>query len=119
MKLLLDEMFTQEIAVQLQRRGHDVTSVQGQEPLMSLIDAALFAVAQTQQRVIVTENVADFLSLDASHRSQGRSHYGIILTTHRKFPRQGAGIGNLVRALEAWLSDHPGEAVAASQLWWL
>ncbi len=45
MKLLLDEMFTEEIAIQLRRRGHDVAAVQGQETLLGYSDAALFAVA--------------------------------------------------------------------------
>ncbi len=97
-----------------------MAAVQGQETLIGLIDEVLFAVAQTQQRVLVTENVGDFRTLDAQYRAQGLSHLGLILTTNLKYPHQGsAGIGRLIRALEAWVAEHPGEAEADSQLWWL
>lgn len=120
MKLLLDEMFSEEIANQIQRRGHDVTAVQGQAPLMSREDYELFARAQEQQRIFVTENVPDFLNLDTIYRVAGRHHFGLILTTNRQFSRRGgAGIGRLVRALETWLTEHPGEARPDSRLWWL
>lgn len=120
MKLLLDEMFTAEIARQLRRRGHDVTAVQEQERLISLQDVNLFAFAQRQRRVLVTENVSDFLGLDAQYRADGQRHVGLILTTNRQFSRRGgAGIGRMVRALEAWLAEHPGDAQPDSQLWWL
>jgi len=119
-KLLLDAMYTHIIAEQLRLRGHDVVSAHEREGLSAVSDVALFAIGQRDQRAVVTENIHDFMDLDAEYRLDGRVHFGIILTSDQRFPRHAAGgIGRLVIALDDWLRDHPEEASGDSLTWWL
>jgi hypothetical protein len=113
-------MYAPAIAEQLRRRGHDVIAAVAQLEMADLLDPDLFASAQGQGRVIVTENIDDFLVLDAQYREQGQEHMGLILTNNHRFPRGvPATTGQLVRALDAWLQEHPGDEPAISMIWWL
>ena len=117
MKLLLDEMFPGAIAAALVERGHDVVAVSADRALRSLDDASIFEHA-LRGRAVVTEDV-DYVRLDAIWRTEGRSHFGVVLTSVTSFPRHRAGfIGDLTRALESFLDDHRGDE-RASAIWWL
>jgi predicted nuclease of predicted toxin-antitoxin system len=119
-RLLLDAMYAPAIAEQLRRRGHDVVAAVTQPEIADLPDPDLFAHAQTVRRVIVTENIPDFLRIEAQYREQGQEHAGLILTTNHGFPRGvPATTGRLVTALDAWLQEHPGDEPASSMIWWL
>src|SRR5687768_12694112 len=110
-KLLLDAMYTQVIAEQLRRRGHDVVSALERPDGAQASDAALLAMAHEEGRAIVTENIHDFMDLDAEYRRDGHVHFGVILTSNRGFSRHSAGrIGLLVTALDVWLREYPEEA---------
>ena len=113
MKLLLDEMWSPEIAEQLRQRGYDVIAVAGQSTFRGMSDRAVFELAQREGYAIVTDNVDDFIPLAAVATDQGRNHSGLILTTNRKYPRgSSATIGRMVVALESLLSsDIPLENV--------
>lgn len=91
--LLLDEMYPQSIAQQLRTRGFDVVSIH--EPpfraLEGMPDADVFAAAATHERVLVTENVADFQLLLAKAASRGKPHPDITYTTNGRFPRGAIG----------------------------
>jgi hypothetical protein len=121
MKLLLDAMYAPEIARQLRERyGHDVLAAAADPELRALPDDALLAAASRQHRVLVTEDAADHVELDRDLRSRGRVHYGMVLTSHRRYPRAGrAAIGRLVRALDQFLRAHPGAGELRGQLRWL
>lgn len=120
MKLLLDEMFSAEIAAQLRRRGHDVLAVHERRDLQELPDPDLFRAAQADERILVTENGSDFLYLDRTYRQQGKPHHGLILTTHHRFDRRGSrGIGHLVLALDALLRTREGWPTGDSPIHWL
>lgn len=113
-------MYTQVIAEQLRRRGHDVISAHEREGLSAASDDDLLTRARSEQRAVVTENIHDFMDLDAEYRRDGRVHFGMILTSDQRFPRHAAGgIGRLVIALDAWLHEHPEEATGDSLIWWL
>lgn len=104
MKLLVDEMFAPALAEQLRRRGHDAEAVTEHSGLISLPDPEQFARAQAAERAVVTENVPDFMALDAHYRLVGTGHFGLILTSNAAFPRgQQATLGALVIALDALL----------------
>lgn len=106
MKLLLDAMYAPTIAEQLRRRGHDVIAAREDPRLADLPDDLLFAAAQADGRVFVTENLKDFLPMDRVLQQRGRSHHGIVLTTDHRFGRGNrAHIGQLVRALDAFLGE--------------
>jgi hypothetical protein len=107
-KLLLDEMWSPEVAIQLRRRGHDVVAVAERPELRGQPDAVIFATARTEDRTIVTENVADYRPIAVSELQQGRSHFGLILTSNRRFPRNDPRTaGRLVTALNELLSREP------------
>ena len=108
MKLLLDEMWPLAIAVELRRRGHDVTGVAERTDLRGQPDEVIFATAQTEGWTVLTENVADYLPLAAAHHERGDTHAGLILTSHRRYPCSDARtVGRLVTALDTLLSAGP------------
>jgi hypothetical protein len=112
-------MYTAEVARQLRRRGHDVTAVRDDPHLIGSTDAGVLAVAQTQRRAVVTEDIGGFVGLDRAVRSRGRVHYGIVLAPARRFPRTGLGIGAFVRALDSLLSEQRREDALLARIHWL
>jgi hypothetical protein len=105
-KLLLDEMWSAEIAAELRRRGHDVVAVTERPELRARPDPLVFAVAQGEGRSIVTENVVDFRALGADVIGRGGVHAGLIFTSDRRFPRHDPRTaGRLVTALGELLSS--------------
>lgn len=106
MKLLLDEMWPPEAAVQLRLRGHDVKAVAEHSEFRGKPDDVVFSFAQTEGRAVVTENVADYLPLLAARILAGQTHFGLILTSNRRFPRhEPRTLGRLVAALDELMSS--------------
>lgn len=108
MKLLLDEMWSPVIAIELRRRRFDVIAIT--EPAHSpryagITDDQVFARAQEEGRAIVTDNVADYEKARREWESRGASHHGIVYALNPPFNRhQGEPvIGEMVRALERFL----------------
>lgn len=105
MKLLLDEMWSPEIAVQLRARGQDVEAVVGRDDLVTRSDAVVFLVAQVAQmegRASVTNDVVGFRELAERTHARGDSHAGLIFTSDRSLSRSDTGaIGRMVTALHA------------------
>jgi predicted nuclease of predicted toxin-antitoxin system len=85
-RLLLDEMLSGEIAVQLRAKGHDVVAVVEDPALIGSPDEELLVHATSNERILVTANVRDFAAISASWRSRGRSHAGLIYVVNRVFP---------------------------------
>src|SRR6266498_3771050 len=103
-------MFDPEIANQLRRRGHDVVAA---------IDRP-HAAKQDERRAVVTENVPDFLRVDGLYRAQGRAHFGLLLTTHRRYSRSSARtVGQLVLALDTFLRAQAVDPEPTSLIHWL
>ena len=120
MRLLLDEHFAPEIARQLRdRRGHDVEAVSGNARLEMLSDALLLDYAMTVARVLVTENVVDFMPLHAERLARGAHHAGLILTSPRRFPRSKQGFGRLIEALDQFLRRFGEQSDPRDQAYWL
>jgi hypothetical protein len=98
-------MWPPAIAVALRRRGHDVIAVAERRDLRGQPDEIIFATAQAEGRAVQTENVADYLPLAAAHHERGHAHAGLMLTSHRRFPRSDLrAVGRLITALDALLS---------------
>jgi hypothetical protein len=85
--LLLDEMFTDDIAQQLRTKGYDVISVVADPALVGLPDDQIFAYATTEGRALVTANIKDFIPLDTRYRAADQSHAGLILVSTKTFPQ--------------------------------
>src|SRR5437868_15197021 len=99
-------MYPPVIAEQLRTRGHDVQAVLEREDLIGLADPPLFEGAQTEARVVVTENVPDFMRLHSQYSAAGQPHHGVIFTTHSQFPRGASRtVVALVTALDRLLSE--------------
>jgi predicted nuclease of predicted toxin-antitoxin system len=103
--LLLDEMLSGQIGVQLRARGHDVIAVVEDPGLIGTPDEELLAHAASVGRCLVTGNVRDFASVHASWSSRGRSHAGIIYIVNRVFPNDRSFVGAIATALDAVLGS--------------
>lgn len=69
---------------------------------------------------MVTENVADFMRLDAHYRAVGQAHFGLLLTSNATFPRGAAStLGTLVQALDARMRSGELPDGPSSHVEWL
>lgn len=119
MKLLLDEHYPKEIAEQLRKHGHEVDSVQERAELLSLADPDLLLLMSEERRAIMTEDVADFMPLIREALAAERDHYGLVITSPRRFQRRRENIGLFVRSLEWFLRSRPAEDALLNQVHWL
>jgi hypothetical protein len=117
-KLLLDEM-TPAIARELRSRGHDVQAVAGHPDREALSDPEVLALARTERRALVTNNLRDFRPLH--HEAilpGGAGHFGMVFIPGG-YRRTKADTGRIITALEAILARHPGERDLANGETWL
>jgi hypothetical protein len=113
LKLLLDEMYQDVIGKELRARGHDVVSVY-EVPERGTPDEQVFASAQFEERAVVTENVRDYRRLAIARLAAGDRHYGLVLTTVKRWPRRNPGA--LIGALDRLLAATP-EQPMDTDLW--
>ena len=109
MRVLLDEMYSDAVAIELRARGHDAISVrEADAPLAGAPDDEVLKAAEADGRSLVTENVRDYRPLETALLAEGRHHHGIIYTTDHQFPRGNPRtLSLLVKALDALLKDPP------------
>ena len=119
MRLLLDEHYSPQIALELRKRGHDVASANERAELSGLRDRELWKLASAEDRALVTENVADFMPLVREAAAEGSRHPGVVFTSPRSLPRGLRTIGLYVKRLESFLVDRPDDDALANQVWWL
>ncbi len=119
MRLLLDEMYPPRIALQLRKRGHDVVAVAERPELRTMDDEILLGAATADARVLVTENLIDFVEIANLYTAERRDHTGVILVSSKTFPRTEHGIGVLIRALDSFLSAHLRDRALAAGVHWL
>lgn len=118
MRLLLDELYSKEIAEGLRARGHDVVSVKERPELEGLRDEQLFRLMAAERRAIVTENWSDFNRLVRWAADEGLTHYGVVFSSRRKLPRSRETIGLYVRVLDDFLTRHRADdALLDSSCW--
>ena len=115
--LLLDEMFSPAIAVELTARGIDGRAVAGDVLLRSQSDLEIFDTGLLEGRVIVTNNVPDFESLRRAREAFGAELPGLIYTSDLTFPRTKPYIPRLVGALATAASSH--QAAHCGGVLWL
>jgi len=109
-RLLLDEMWTPTIALQLRKRGFDVVAISEPEHASryaGISDDQVFARAQDDGRAIVTDNIADYEQARRTHESRGQTHHGLIYAINPPFNRHRGDrvIGQMVNALADFLSS--------------
>jgi hypothetical protein len=113
-KLLIDEMWSAEIARQLRRRGVDaVAATELPQRYRGVPDDLVFERAREDGRAIVTDNVGDYARLVADAAGRGETHHGVVFAVRPAFDRARPGVvGEMVRALAA-LAGPRGEGPVA------
>jgi signal transduction histidine kinase len=107
-RLLLDEMWTPTIALELRKRDFDVIAIT--EPAHAgryagNSDDQVFARAQEDGRAVVTDNIADYERARSEWESRGQAHHGLIYALNPPFNRHRGErvIGQMVSALAHFL----------------
>jgi hypothetical protein len=117
--LLLDEMLAPAIAHQLQARGHDVKAIAGNAEHEALSDPDVIALARSERRALVTNNLRDFRPLhNDAVMPGGAGHYGMVLMPGN-YRRTRGDTGRIVTALEAKLGEFPGDDDLVNGETWL
>lgn len=118
MKLALDHHYSPLIAEGLRERGHDaIAAVEAGWEADD--DEPLLARCADDQRVLLTNNVADFAVIGRGWQTEGRSHHGLIFTSDASLPRTRDNIGRYVDALDALMRDNPEIDVFVDRTHWL
>ena len=112
MRLLLNEMWSPTIAIELRKRRFDVIAINepDSEPRYAgIADDQVFARAQEDARIVVTDNIVDYEKARRDWETRGSTHHGVIYALNPPFNRHrgSAVIGQMVRALELFLSSPP------------
>jgi len=117
-KLLLDHHYSTRIAESLRARGHDAFAAVERGWHMES-DESLLILCAAEQRVLLTNSGADFMTLYRHWLAADRQHAGIVFTSDHSFPRTRAGIGGLVDTLERMLVTHQGSDSLNDRVLWL
>jgi len=111
-------MHAATIADALIADSYDVMVVTARPELRAMSDQDLLVHAAAMERVIVTENVGDFMLLVVQWTAEARAHPGLILTNPKRFNRATLAYpGNVITALSEFLMEAP--ARGDSWTWWL
>lgn len=119
MKLVLDELYARAIAAELGARGHDVASASERNDLRAVPDPVLFDAMQIEGRVIVTNNVRDFMPLAQQALQSGSTFYGVVFTSDRSLRRSKANTGTFVELLHELMTTHAAQAALPGKIAWL
>lgn len=109
MRLLLNEMYPATLARALRSAGVDTVAVDEHQPFRGLSDEELLTVATRERRVIVTENVSDFMRLTGEWAATRREHAGVIVALSSRFSRSPAGQTDLVERLTGLYTERRGD----------
>lgn len=118
MKLLLDEHYSIEIAVQLRAAGHDAVAVV-EMGLAGIDDEALLTFAASEGRALLTNNARHFAPLAARWAAAGQDHFGLLFTSDASMPRSKGTIGVYVATLSALMEAKDAADALRNQVWWL
>jgi len=118
-RLLLDEMLSPAIARELRERRHDVRAVAEHSGWAALSDPEMMALARIERRAIVTSNLRDCRPMHADAITPGGpGHFGMVFMPG-SYRRTKADTGRIISALEAKLTEYPGDDDLANGECWL
>jgi hypothetical protein len=117
--VLLDEQHGPMIAKVLRSEGHDVIAVAERPELLGISDRDLLDAATAERRALLTENARDFAVIHQERMSVDQSHYGIVLTDSRRFPRRKETRRALLGAIRSLLRVYSSDDALRDQLVWL
>jgi len=105
LRLLLDsDLSSHGLLRILDGSGYEVVAAGFRDDLRQLDDEILFAFAQSEQRVVITRNTADFPDILAAWAEASRSHHGCILS---QLPTDA--FGEMERRFDRWFSRFPAQ----------
>lgn len=105
MKFLLDvHIAGRSVGKALRAQGHDILALDEREDLRVLDDGEVLSLAAQQGRIVITRNIRDFAELARQWSEDGREHAGCICIA-----ASVAGIGSMVRAVEAAVESQPSQ----------
>ena len=99
-------MLPPDTAAELNRRGHDAISVV-ELGLAGQSDPVVFDRAVAEDRVIVTENAADFAMLLERRLRNDEPAVPVVFVRKADLPRRGALPHHLAERLDAWAEANP------------
>ena len=106
MRWLVDEMLPPALAVALTDRGHDAVSVFG-VGLAGASDSEVLSFAVEHDRLVMTENFADFALL-LEHRRSADQECVPVVFVRTPTTRAGGGLATRLAALlDRWARTHP------------
>jgi hypothetical protein len=117
-KLALDHHYATAIADELRRRGHHVVSALERGWEME-DDEPLLIACETEQRALLTNNVADFTVIARRWAVEGRRHAGLVFTSDSALPRSRSTIGKYVELLDDLLRSNQRDEAFVDRVHWL
>jgi predicted nuclease of predicted toxin-antitoxin system len=117
-KLLTDEHYATEIAIQLRAAGHDAAAVL-ELGVTGTADETLLALAAEQGRALLTNNVRDFATIAMLWTKGGQEHCGLLFTSDESLPRGRGTIGLYVEVLGALFEANLAKNALRNQVRWL
>ena len=93
-------------ATELAALGHDAVAV-AEIGLAGSTDAAVYQAAVEQQRVVATENFADFATIVGDRHAGDEPVTPVVLVRKDRHPRGPALGPALARHLHRWATDNP------------
>lgn len=109
-KLHLNENLSPRLASEFRKYGFDVVATQ-ETDLLSAPDDVQLAHAVSEHRAILTFNIGDFSVLHEQYMTEGKEHWGIILSNREP-------IGELLRRILRLLNSVSAEDLK-NQIRWL
>ena len=106
MRWLIDEMLPPATAADLVALGHEALGV-AEAGLAGSDDATVYETAVEQQRVVVTENFADFATITNDRHAAGSPTVPVVFVRKRRHPRGPALAAALARHLHEWAGANP------------
>jgi nucleoside-diphosphate-sugar epimerase len=114
-RLFLDAHVSgRRVARALRRKGHDVRAADEDRALDGMTDDDLLTLAASEDRVLVTFNVADFARIARRWAEEGRTHTGCAIIVGIDYSEFGAIIRLIKRALDASQTNESGPITRAS-----
>ncbi|MCY4176595.1 MAG: DUF5615 family PIN-like protein [Acidimicrobiaceae bacterium] len=106
MRWLIDEMLPRIAAAELAALGHEALSVI-EAGLGGSTDSDIYETAVEQQRIIVTENFADFAKIANDRLAAGSPCAVVVFVSKRRHPRGSALPHALALHLHEWSVANP------------
>lgn len=115
-RLLLDEHYPGWLADELTAAGIDTQAVVTRDDLRGASDTVVLRIATSENRMVVTEDVATFSIAIAANPA----HAGVIFCHHARFPRTRPGLAQLRNSLIALVAGSRPEGLGQPAfVWWL